>query len=309
MSGERSGRRPWDAEHDVTATDAARLVGAQFPQLAGAPVVPLASGWDNTVHLVDGTWAFRFPRRAAAVPGFRRETALLPALAPRLPLRVPVPVHLGRPAGGYPWPFSGSRLLPGVELARAGLTDAQRGALAEPLAAFLTALHAPALAARLGGGLPVDPNARADLAARAARTLPWLERLCECGAWPGDPAVDALLTRAAALDPSTAPPVLVHGDLHVRHVLVAGGGVSGVLDWGDVCLADRSVDLALPFAAFDRTARRRFFTAYGALDPATELRARVLAVSLSAALADAAQAQGQEQLRDEALRGVARAVA
>lgn len=30
----------------------------------------LAKGWDNEVWLADERWAFRFPRRAAAVEGF-----------------------------------------------------------------------------------------------------------------------------------------------------------------------------------------------------------------------------------------------
>ena len=299
----------WDAEHEISPHAAAQLVAAQFPQLAGADVVPLAAGWDNTVHLVAGAWAFRFPRRAVALPGFLRETALLPALAPALPVPVPVPVWVGRPGNGFPWPFTGSRLLPGVELAAAGLADAARAQLAGQLGELLAVLHDPALAARLGDGLPHDPNARADPAARIARTLPWLEHLCEKGLWAGDRAVDALFADAAPLGPSTARPALVHGDLHVRHVLVDGPSCSGLIDWGDVCLADPSVDLALACAAFDGATRDRLLAAYGSVDGVTELRARVLAVSLSAALAGAAQAQAQHALRDEALRGLARAVA
>ena len=49
----------------------------------------LAEGWDNTVWLVDESWVFRFPRRAAAVAGVEREIAVLPRLAPFLPLPIP----------------------------------------------------------------------------------------------------------------------------------------------------------------------------------------------------------------------------
>ncbi|OLT28095.1 hypothetical protein BJF79_41870 [Actinomadura sp. CNU-125] len=107
----------WAAEHEITADAAAELVGERFPELRGAPVEPLATGWDNTVFRVGGEWAFRFPRRKIALPGVEREIATLAALAPHLPLPIPVPRYVGEPGGGFPWPFWGARLLPGRELA------------------------------------------------------------------------------------------------------------------------------------------------------------------------------------------------
>lgn len=76
---------------------AGRLIARRFPELRGAPVERLASGWDNTVFLVGGDWVFRFPRRQMAIPGVEREIAVLPVLAPRLPLPVPVPRFAGAP--------------------------------------------------------------------------------------------------------------------------------------------------------------------------------------------------------------------
>jgi aminoglycoside phosphotransferase (APT) family kinase protein len=81
----------WAGERPCPADRAAALVAAAFPQLAGLPVVPLAEGCDNTVHRVGDTWVFRFPRRALALPAFRRELTVLPRLAPLMPLPVPVP--------------------------------------------------------------------------------------------------------------------------------------------------------------------------------------------------------------------------
>lgn len=299
--------QPWDAEREVSVALAARLVAAQFPQLAGADVVPLGVGWDNTVHLVDGRWAFRFPRRAVALAGVRRELALLPQLVPHLDLPVPEPVHVGLPSAEFPWPFTGARVVRGVELAEAELPDAHRQSVAADLGGFLRQLHSRELADALGAGLPVDPTSRADPAERARRALPHLERLCERGV--DVPDVAALFAEAAPLGPSTARPVLVHGDLHARHVLVhPEGRAAGVIDWGDVALADPSVDLSLAYGAFAGAARHVFLETYGHVDKPMELRARVLAVGLCAALADQAAAGGSPQLLAEALRGLTRAV-
>jgi len=95
----------------------------------------------------------------------------------------------------------------------------------------------------------------------------------------------------------------------VRHLLVdEDAGPVGVIDWGDVCLADPAVDLALAYAAFAGAARAELFAAYGPVDPEREARARVLAVMLSAALADYAAAEGRGPLLTGALDGLRRAV-
>jgi aminoglycoside phosphotransferase (APT) family kinase protein len=74
----------WLPERPVDAARAAALIGAAFPPLRGLPVAPLGEGWDNTVFVVGDEWVFRFPRRAVALPGFTRELAVLPAVAPAL---------------------------------------------------------------------------------------------------------------------------------------------------------------------------------------------------------------------------------
>jgi aminoglycoside phosphotransferase (APT) family kinase protein len=153
----------WAPERVVTAADAAELVneqfGEQFGELRGAPVEPLATGWDNTVYLVGGTWVFRFPRRTIALPGVEREIATLPALAPRLPLPIPVPELVGRPSRHFPWPFWGGRLVPGAELAESELSEAGRLRVARDVGAFLRALHDPPPGRRGGHKAAARPDA------------------------------------------------------------------------------------------------------------------------------------------------------
>lgn len=300
--------REWAAERVVGTDQAAHLIGQQFPRLRGAAVEPLATGWDNTVYLVEGGWVFRFPRRELALPGVRREMDVLPRLASWLPLPIPVPEFLGTASASYPWPFWGARLLAGRELAEADVDDAGRAASAGELGRFLSALHDPALVTRVGPDLPVDPMRRGDPAWRAPRVRAQLTRLVRRGVWEGGPAVERLLARAAQTGPPTGPPVVVHGDLHVRHLLVdQAGRASGVIDWGDLCLADPAVDLSLAYAGFVGPARVELLDAYGPVDPEREVRARVLAVFLCALLADYAAVERRPRLLREAVAGLTRA--
>jgi aminoglycoside phosphotransferase (APT) family kinase protein len=293
----------WTASVVVDERLAAELIGEQFPELAGAGVTFLGAGWDDTVYVVDGTWAFRFPRREKALDCQARELIVLRHLPAGLPLPVPVVGLVGRPDASYPWPFWGGPLLPGDELAEA--PHANRRAMAGQVGSFLRVLHdldPP-------DGLPVDPMHRGFPRGRLPKTRDALTTLAATGVWTQDPAVAALVEQAAELGASADPPVLVHGDLHVRHLLVGSDGrASGVIDWGDSCLADPAVDLSLLYAAFEPADREVALSSYGEVPPHRELRARFLAINLSAALGAYAATEGHPRLLAESLAGLRRAV-
>lgn len=307
---------PWAPEVDVTPELAAGLIGDQFPDLAAAPITALATGWDNTAFLVDDRWLFRFPRREIAVPGVRREIAVLPRLAPLLPLPIPNPTFIGQPSDRYGWPFFGTSMLPGRELADSDLPDPERVRAAESAGRFLRALHDPALAALPEcGGLPVDPMRRASARARADRAREVLARLARANIWRPGEDVDRLLDdaerdREDAEAGRRADLVVCHGDLHVRHLLVdARGAATGVIDWGDLCLGDPAVDLGIAYLGFAGQARAALLAAYGRpVSTRQELAARTLAISLAAYLAEYAAADRRPVLLAEALAGLRRAV-
>ena len=297
----------WAAEINLDESHVRAIVGGQFPDVSLDGLAPLAAGWDNALWVTGEGTAFRFPRRAIAVPGVEREIAVLPLLAPRLPLPIPVPTLIGRPAEGYPWPFFGARLLPGTELADAPL-GGTREAFGVAMAGFLGALHSSSVLAAVAGGLARDPMGRADMARRVPRTRERFASLEALGLWTAPPAALVLLDEAETL-PVSIDEALVHGDLHVRHVLVGSDGrPSGVIDWGDLAVADPSVDLALYWSQLDAPARAAFRDAYGAarLTPARLLRARVLALFLDAALAAYAHDTGNDALLRTTLDGLER---
>jgi aminoglycoside phosphotransferase (APT) family kinase protein len=293
----------WRADFSVDESLVRRLIAGQFPELEPASLRLLAEGWDNAVWLVDERWAFRFPRRKLAIPGVEREIAVLPALASWLPVPIPAPVFVGRPALGYPWPFFGAELLPGVEAGDAALGDDARIRLAPPLAGFLRALHD----AELDQELPLDPNWRGDMPRRVRMTRDWINRLD--GLWDPPPAVSDLLAEAEAL-PATTRSVVCHGDLHFRHVLVdEHGTLTGVIDWGDLCRADPAIDLSLLWSFFPPAGRAAFLDAYGKLRDDQLVRARLLAVNLCVILTAYGHHEGMAGVKREALEGLERALA
>jgi aminoglycoside phosphotransferase (APT) family kinase protein len=291
----------WTAELVVDEELARRLL-EQFPELKVESLRPFSEGWDYTIWLVDETWTFRFPRREIVVPGTEREIAVLPELAPLLPIPVPVPVFVGSPAEGFPWPFFGSALLPGRELGEAILDEPARVEAGRSLGRFLRRLHD----ADAGHDLPPDGNRRADMSERVPKTRAQLAGLEGTGAWQTPASLDALLDEAERLGPP-AVSVVVHGDLHFRQVLAdETGRLTGVIDWVDVCRSDPAIDLSMLWSYLQPEARDAFLLEYGHVTDEQFVRARVIALSLSAALAHYGHSEGFPAIEREALSGLAR---
>ncbi len=114
---------------------------------------------------------------------------------------------------------------------------------------------------------------------------------------------------ATRLSVPTATAV-VHGDLHFRHLLIDGGrALCGVIDWGDVCLADPCIDLAGYWSLLPPEGRVGFLDEYGPVAEEDLLRARVLALNLCAALAVYGHHEQHRNVKREALAGLARTAA
>jgi len=299
----------WNAEIELAEAQVRSILGAQFPNVSLAGLSRVAEGWDNALWVTGEGIAFRFPRRGIALPGVEREIAVLPALAPMLPLPIPVPVWVGRPSEAFPWAFFGARLLPGREIADAAI-DGSRDGFGSVFGRFLRALHGADVLAALGAGLPVDPMGRADMAVRVPRTRERLATLSAAGLWSSPRIVEDLLEEASELGAANGLAV-VHGDLNVRHVLVDEAGLpSGVIDWGDLCVADPAVDLSLYWSVLHGRGRAAFRAAYGdgALVAGRLLRARVLALFMGAALSSYASDVGNAPLLRETLAGLERTI-
>jgi len=298
----------WEAEVAIDDALVRALLAEQFPELDAASARLLGSGWDNSVWVVEEHWAFRLPRRAVAAPLVERELTVLPRLAPLLPVAIPEPSFVGTPSRRYPWSFFGCELLPGREVAETRRFGGERVRLGAELGRFLRALHdvSARTAVDPEGALPVDPNGRGDMSIRAPRAREQLAELERLGVWRTPAAVERLLRDAEELPAPSGPDVLLHGDLHVRHVLVEGGSLSGVIDWGDVCAGDPSIDLQIAWSLLPPEGRGALFREYGDVDEERALRARVLALSLSAMLALYGHDVGHAGLLRESLTGLER---
>lgn len=265
--------KPWTAEWPWSIEQAEAEIVGQLPHLKGRRVSHLGEGWDCAVFRVDaseGALAFRFPRRPLGLVCLENELRVVPQL-PALGLVIPRPEWVGQARGR---PFFGHRMVPGVSADKLGLSEAERASLALPLARFLGRLH----------GCP-RPEGSTDDPFRGDPPRVWW-RLRDKG------------IQEELLKP-TSERWLCHGDLYARHLTIEEGRLVGVLDWGDVCWADRAVDLSIVYAFLPPDARPTFFEDYGAIDAATAARSRFYARYYGYVLAEfAADIQDQTLLAE-----------
>jgi aminoglycoside phosphotransferase (APT) family kinase protein len=296
--------REWAADITVDEALARRLIEAQFPDLELRSLSLLGQGWDMTVWLVDDRCVFRFPRRDMVIPGLINEIAYLPRLAPLLPLPIPSPTYLGEASPEYAWPFYGAPFLPGRELADTGLDDIRRTALGRPLGEFLRTLHHT----RLDADLPLDPVRRADMTFRVPKTRERLVELEELGLWRAPREAHAVIDEAVGLGPPE-PTALVHGDLHLRHLLVDHAGrATAVIDWIDLSYNNPGVDLVLYWCVLTPEGRREFREAYGKITDDQLLCGRILSLFLCGTLAIYGHHEGMPRLKREAIAGLDRTI-
>lgn len=251
----------------MTAELLRNLLRDQHPDLAELPLRAVEGGWGNQMWRLGDDLAVRVRRMDTDDDPQLTERRWLPELAARLPLPIPVPVRCGAPSERFPKIWTVVTWVPGLPLDQGSITRV--GHAADALAAFLRALHAPAPAdapADTGRGAhPADCTAGFDhlLTALDATTI-GRDVTAVRDLW--EDAVDA---------PAWAgPPVWVHGDLHPANVVVAGGTLAGVVDFGDLFAGDPAVDLAAAWVLLPDGAAARFLTAYGRADEATVRRAR-----------------------------------
>ncbi|MGA8114127.1 MAG: aminoglycoside phosphotransferase family protein [Actinocatenispora sp.] len=246
---------------DVTTVLAARLVATQFPRWGGLPVAAVRShGTVNALFRIGDDLVARFPIEPGD-PGTKRAGITAEVEAARRLLAVspyptPEPVAIGDPGEGYPLPWALYRWVPGTIASHAAVADSP--AFAEDVAAFVLAVRKLPTEGRVftgsnrGGLLPEHDE---EVAFELARSRSML-----------DEGVLGRLWAELRTTPRTEPDTWTHGDLMPGNLLADGGRLNGVIDVGQLGVADPALDLQPAWNLMGPTARTAFRSALGSGD-------------------------------------------
>lgn len=257
-------------EVDIDEDLVARLVAAQFPRLTHLPISAVQStGTVNAIYRLGEHHYVRLPRLLSWAQDLQKEWTWLPKLAPHLSLRIPEPVALGHASSDYPFPWAVYRWIGGRPFEEALVHDEHQAA--HDLAQFVVELRRmdPRGAPRAGRRPLAELDAMTRVAIESSRGV--IDSDAAAGAW------------AAALEAPAweGTPVWIHTDLLRPNLLVDGGRLCAVIDFGGVGVGDPAADVIAAWSVFSQGGRETFRRALD-VDDDTWNRARGYALHQAA---------------------------
>jgi aminoglycoside phosphotransferase (APT) family kinase protein len=264
------------AEVTIESSLVRALLQEQHTDLAQLALNDIGEGWDNRLFRLGEALAVRLPRRTASAALIEQEQRWLPRLSPQLPLPVPVPLRVGRPGSGFPWSWSVVPWFAGESALLAPPPDP--ALMVAALGQFLRELHQPA-----PDDAPHNPWRGVPLHTRTTKVR---EHVRQLSGLVDGVAVLRLWEHVVSAPSWSGPPVWIHGDLHPGNLLISGGRLSAVIDFGDLTAGDPATDLSVIWMLPPST--RSIFLAstsghFSATDEDTWIRARGWALALGLA--------------------------
>lgn len=251
---------------DVSVVD--ELIRTQFPRWHGLPLTKLDhGGTDHAIYRLGDELAVRLPLIDWAKDQPALDFAVLPRLAPHLPVAVPEPLELGEPTENYPYQWSVVRWLEG-DISTIDAVSPDTGAR---LAEVLQALHK----IDTTGEPWTTYRGRHDISISDEGVRWSIARL------GGDPRLTALWEEAISAPRWDQPLRWVHADLHRGNLLFTGGELTGVIDWGCAAAGDPAGDLMTAWLFLDARGRKLFRRELTEFDDAAWARARGWALEIS----------------------------
>ena len=250
---------------EISKALVSRLIKEQFPQWVNLEIEPVEhSGHDNRTFHLGEEMTVRLPSGEEYVPQVEKEMKWLPVLAGKLSLPISCPVAQGKAAGFYPFPWSVNKYIPGETLHKNNILDSNQFAAA--LADFLKELQS------------IDtkgaPPAGEHNFFRGAHPSVYNEQVMTALQKLSDILPTYKIRKIWENAVSTKwekPPVWLHGDIAPGNLLVEGGRLCGVIDFGIMGIGDPACDYAMAWTFFDGQSRKYFLQG---LDEGTVDRAR-----------------------------------
>jgi aminoglycoside phosphotransferase (APT) family kinase protein len=257
----------------ITTDLARKLVAEQFPEYASLPVTDVEKqGHDNRTYRLGKQMLIRMPTAADYALKVPKEQELLPELAKRLSISIPAPIKMGKPSADYPYPFSIYKWLPGESINLLTLTDQEKEQLAFDMAKFLKELQA---ITDIEGPEPGQHNWwRGDHVSvydKGAR-----EQIAELAEIIDAEQALALWDKACETKWNKQS-IWIHGDFAIGNILIDGGKLSAVIDFGGAAVGDPACDLVIAWTYLSCKAREIFIYEMN-LGPDTWLRASAWAL-------------------------------
>ncbi len=236
-----------EGEIEINIALVKQLLTEQFPNLAERSITVLRStGTVNAIYRLGDELYIRLPRLEEWAESIDNEWNWLPELAPHISLNIPRPLARGKPTNWYPCPWAIYHWIEGVPYQDDLISDERQ--VAYDLVNFILELRSvDMLGAPRGGRRPlIELDAVTRSAIESSRGM--IDTKAVSAAW-------ALSLESPPWD---GKPVWIHGDLLKSNLLVQGGRLCAIIDFGGVGIGDPAADVVPAWSVFNRVGRETF---------------------------------------------------
>jgi aminoglycoside phosphotransferase (APT) family kinase protein len=251
-----------EGEIDIDSVLVKGLLTEQFPHLDDRSITLVQStGTVNAIYRLDHDLCVRLPRRKIWAESLEHEWAWLPKLAPHISVNIPKPLAQGKPTHGYPCPWAIYHWIEGAPYQDALIGDERE--IARALANFILELRSIDTQGAPGAGRRplIELDAKTRSAIESSRGV--IDTEAASGAW----------TSSLESSPWNGQPVWIHGDLLKSNLIVKGGHLFAVIDFGEAGSGDPAADVVAAWSVFNKVGRDAFRQALD-VDEDTWSRAR-----------------------------------
>lgn len=257
-------------EVEVNEEVVKRLISEQFPQFAGLPVIKVDStGTVNAIFRLGEKYCVRLPRLSWAVESLRREWDLLPIISKNVTTTVPEVIGKGRPNADYPFSWAIYGWVQGDIYDNSLICETET---AKALAQFITELRSIQV---------FDNELKAGRKPLCELDEITVQAITEC---KGDIDCEKALNVWRGLldtEPWDGNPVWIHADLLKPNILVNGGRISAIIDFGSAGVGDPAFDVTPAWTVLT-SETRELFRSILSVDENTWLRAKAYALHQAA---------------------------
>jgi aminoglycoside 2''-phosphotransferase len=236
----------------------------RFPSLQAVKYRTIATGWENLVLEINEEYIFRFPLFRGGWTRIQEEMVLLPWLSRELTFAVPNYEYIWPGSRRHPERFAGYRRIHGIPCTKGVFRKKWTTRLGGDLGHFITELHNVRPPLTASSSIPkYNPKTWAGLREKFYRRVRKLAY----------PLLDVQTRRKAEIfweasldqfSKANFEPVLIHSDLRGGNTIFdpKTGGLTGIIDWGHVAVADPALDFMGSFE-INRHLGERALESYG----------------------------------------------
>lgn len=234
-------------------------------------------GFDNASVKISDIEVLRLPIRREADRYIQIENRWLPVLQNHLTIKIPVPTIFGPPFDDLPFHWA---ILPWIEGDPADMQNPDSSEL-KAIAHFVEQLSR----IPIPKNPPVNIHRQILLGDNPKGVEERIETLKKTTNDISKTVVDAW--RLGCEQKVDLPPRWIFGDLHPGNVIVKGGHISGIIDWGNMCISDQAIDIAGLWTLFKAQEDRVKIFRYFNYSESTIIRAKGWAIFFGVILLEA----------------------